>query len=152
MSQQKIAAYTWRGAGGRRTQRWHIWVLDQYGSTWHNYIWWYTIIQYIVTSWWDNSKPMSPTLAQHTLSAQLSCWSFVVEVIFVMWFLLVDYLDWFVAIHVGTSDCIVGSIWMSHTGHFRFDVLLSLRPWALAWNLFGVKPSSSLGVRCWLIN
>ena len=43
---------------------------------------------------------------------------------------------------MGTSDCIVGSIWISHTGHFRFDVLLSLLGVQV-----GMRPSRSMLAR-----
>ena len=43
---------------------------------------------------------------------------------------------------MGTSDCIVGSILISHTGHFRFDVLLSLRGVQV-----GMRPSRSMLAR-----
>ena len=84
-----------------------------------------------------SSKPMSPTLGQHTHSAQVSCWSFVLEVISVMSFCWVDYLVWLAYIDAGTLACSVGSWCIAQTAHFGFDVLLSLRPWTRAsyWQL-----------------
>ena len=76
-----------------------------------------------------NSKPMSPTLGQHTHSAQVSCWSFVLEVISVMSLCWVDYLVWLAYIDAGTLACSVGS-------------------WCIAFGIqAGVRPARSMLAR-----
>ena len=96
-------------------------------STHSMYCWWYiVVIMYIY------SKPMLPTPGQHAHSSQLSCWSFVLEVISVMSFCWVDYLVWLAYIDAWTLACSVGSWCIAQTAHFGFDVLLSLRPWTRA--------------------